>query len=97
MPDKDNGYDISDYEAIMAKAGTMETWERLLSEVHARGMKLIMDLVVNHTSDQHPWFKELPLVPEQSETGLVYLAGREERAAAQQLAFLFLAVGVGMG
>ena len=55
-PDKDNGYDISDYEAIMAKAGTMEIWERLLSEVHARGMKLIMDLVVNHTSDRHPWF-----------------------------------------
>ncbi|GAB2699177.1 oligo-1,6-glucosidase [Paenibacillus thermoaerophilus] len=57
-PDKDNGYDISDYEAIMPKAGTMEVWERLLSEVHARGMKLIMDLVVNHTSDRHPWFLE---------------------------------------
>ncbi|REK64745.1 MAG: glucohydrolase [Cohnella sp.] len=57
-PDKDNGYDISDYEAIMPKAGTMDIWERLLSEVHARGMKLIMDLVVNHTSDRHPWFLE---------------------------------------
>jgi oligo-1,6-glucosidase len=57
-PDLDNGYDISDYEAVMAKAGTMETWERLLAEVHRRGMKLIMDLVVNHTSDRHPWFAE---------------------------------------
>ncbi|MCC3373432.1 alpha-glucosidase [Cohnella sp. REN36] len=57
-PDRDNGYDISDYEAVMPKAGTMATWERLLDEVHRRGMKLIMDLVVNHTSDRHPWFLE---------------------------------------
>ncbi len=57
-PDLDNGYDISDYEKIMPKAGSMETWERLLADVHARGMKLIMDLVVNHTSDRHPWFLE---------------------------------------
>ena len=57
-PDKDNGYDISDYYRIMDKAGDMETFDRLLHEVHQRGMKLIMDLVVNHTSDQHPWFIE---------------------------------------
>lgn len=57
-PDRDNGYDISGYTGIMEKAGTMEIWERLLNEVHNRGMKLIMDLVVNHTSDQHPWFLE---------------------------------------
>ncbi|MED0656304.1 alpha-glucosidase [Anoxybacillus ayderensis] len=57
-PDKDNGYDISDYYRIMDKAGDMETFERLLNEVHKRGMKLIMDLVVNHTSDRHPWFLE---------------------------------------
>ncbi|WP_349408886.1 alpha-glucosidase [Pseudalkalibacillus sp. SCS-8] len=57
-PDKDNGYDISDYQSIMDKAGRMEDWENLLKEVHRRDMKLIMDLVVNHTSDQHPWFKE---------------------------------------
>ncbi|HET7581023.1 MAG TPA: alpha-glucosidase [Bacillales bacterium] len=56
-PDKDNGYDISDYQTIMAKAGTMNDLEGLIHEVHARGMKLIMDLVVNHTSDQHPWFQ----------------------------------------
>ncbi|QHE54068.1 alpha-glucosidase [Pontibacillus sp. HMF3514] len=57
-PDKDNGYDISDYYSVMDKAGDMETFERLLEEVHKRDMKLIMDLVVNHTSDQHPWFIE---------------------------------------
>ncbi|REK74430.1 glycoside hydrolase family 13 protein [Paenibacillus paeoniae] len=57
-PDVDNGYDIADYRSVMAKAGTMGTFDKLLSAVHDRGMKLIMDLVVNHTSDQHSWFKE---------------------------------------
>ena len=57
-PDEDNGYDISDYYTVMEKAGTMRTWEKLLEETHRRGMKLIMDLVVNHTSDRHPWFIE---------------------------------------
>ncbi|MBL0387739.1 alpha-glucosidase [Tumebacillus sp. ITR2] len=57
-PDRDNGYDIADYYTIMEKAGTMPLWETLLHEVHTRGMKLIMDLVVNHTSDQHSWFLE---------------------------------------
>jgi oligo-1,6-glucosidase len=57
-PDKDNGYDISSYNAIMSKAGTIEQWDELLDEIHKRGMKLIMDLVVNHTSNQHPWFIE---------------------------------------
>ncbi len=57
-PDVDNGYDVSDYYSIMAKAGTMADFEELLHKVHLRGMKLIMDVVVNHTSDQHPWFIE---------------------------------------
>lgn len=57
-PELDNGYDISDYEKVMPKAGTLETLDRLLVETHRRGMKLIMDLVVNHTSNQHPWFLE---------------------------------------
>ncbi|EGW37694.1 alpha-glucosidase [Desulfosporosinus sp. OT] len=55
-PYYDNGYDISDYYKIMDGFGTMEDWEELLNEVHQRGMKLIMDLVINHTSDEHPWF-----------------------------------------
>ncbi|WP_138493855.1 glycoside hydrolase family 13 protein [Paenibacillus pinistramenti] len=57
-PNHDNGYDISDYCAIMDEFGTMEDFDRLLREVHARGMKLMMDLVLNHTSDEHPWFIE---------------------------------------
>jgi len=55
-PEVDNGYDISDYRAINPKFGTMADFEQLLAEAHRRGMKVIMDLVVNHTSDQHPWF-----------------------------------------
>ncbi|WP_026695101.1 glycoside hydrolase family 13 protein [Peribacillus kribbensis] len=57
-PDRDNGYDIADYYQVMEKAGDMEVFERLVGEIHKRGMKVIMDLVVNHTSDQHPWFIE---------------------------------------
>ncbi|GAW29438.1 alpha-glucosidase [Carboxydocella sp. ULO1] len=57
-PNDDNGYDISDYRDIMTEFGTLADWEELLAEVHKRGMKLIMDLVVNHTSDEHPWFIE---------------------------------------
>ncbi|NDD96710.1 MAG: glucohydrolase, partial [Actinobacteria bacterium] len=57
-PQDDNGYDISDYEDIDPVFGTMADIDRLITEVHARGMKLVMDLVVNHTSDEHPWFLE---------------------------------------
>ncbi|MGR9048415.1 glycoside hydrolase family 13 protein [Halobacillus faecis] len=57
-PKDDNGYDISDYQDILEEFGTMEDFDRLLQEVHNRGMKLIIDLVLNHTSDEHPWFIE---------------------------------------
>ena len=57
-PNDDNGYDISDYRAIMREFGTMDDFDRLLREAHARGLKIVMDLVVNHTSDEHPWFIE---------------------------------------
>jgi glycosidase len=57
-PNDDNGYDISDYKDIMKDFGTMADFNELLEEVHKRGMKLIMDLVINHTSDEHPWFIE---------------------------------------
>lgn len=55
-PNDDNGYDIRNYKQIMDEFGTMEDWERMLHEIHKRDMKLIMDLVVNHTSDEHHWF-----------------------------------------
>ena len=57
-PNDDNGYDISDYRSIMAEYGTMADFDRLLSEAHARNLRIVMDLVVNHTSDEHAWFVE---------------------------------------
>ncbi|WP_026692698.1 glycoside hydrolase family 13 protein [Peribacillus kribbensis] len=57
-PNADNGYDISDYQDIMSEFGTMEDFDELLKQVHTRGMKVILDLVINHTSDEHPWFIE---------------------------------------
>lgn len=57
-PNDDNGYDISDYQDIMDEFGTMEDFNELLEQVHQRGMKLIIDLVINHTSDEHQWFIE---------------------------------------
>lgn len=55
-PNDDNGYDISDYRAIMDDFGTMEDFDALLEKAHSLGLKIIMDLVVNHTSDEHEWF-----------------------------------------
>lgn len=57
-PNDDNGYDISDYQDIMKEFGTMRDFDELLLEVHRRNMKLIIDLVINHTSDEHEWFIE---------------------------------------
>ena len=57
-PNTDNGYDISDYQAIMEEFGTMEDFDRMLQSAHDHGIRLVMDLVVNHTSDEHPWFVE---------------------------------------
>lgn len=57
-PNDDNGYDISDYEDIMTEFGTMADFDKMLCKAHARGIKIVMDLVVNHTSDEHAWFVE---------------------------------------
>ena len=57
-PQADNGYDISDYRDIEPMFGTLAEFDALLAKVHELGMKLVMDLVVNHTSDEHPWFAE---------------------------------------
>ena len=57
-PNDDNGYDIRDYESIMAEFGTMADFDALLEGLHARDIKLVMDLVVNHSSDEHAWFTE---------------------------------------
>lgn len=57
-PNADNGYDISDYQNIMDEFGSMQDFDNMLAAIHKRGMKLMIDLVVNHTSDEHKWFKE---------------------------------------
>ena len=57
-PNDDNGYDISDYYNIMTEFGTMADFDRMLAEMKKRDLKLLMDLVANHTSDEHPWFVE---------------------------------------
>lgn len=57
-PNDDNGYDIRDYRKIMAEFGTLEDFDELLTEIHSRDMRLIMDLVVNHTSDEHEWYQK---------------------------------------
>ena len=57
-PNDDNGYDISDYRDIMTEFGNMDDFDRMLAGIHERGMKLMMDLVVNHSSDEHHWFQE---------------------------------------
>lgn len=57
-PNDDNGYDISDYRDIMDEFGTLDDWKEMLNGMHERGIKLVMDLVANHSSDEHEWFKE---------------------------------------
>lgn len=57
-PNDDNGYDISNYQGIMKEFGTMEDFDRMLDAAHKHGIRIVMDLVVNHTSDEHPWFIE---------------------------------------
>ena len=57
-PNDDNGYDISDYRDIMTEFGTLEDFDEMLAEAHKLGIKIVMDLVVNHSSDEHRWFVE---------------------------------------
>ena len=57
-PNDDNGYDVSNYREIMKEFGSMNDFDELLTEMHKRGLKLMMDLVVNHSSDEHEWFQQ---------------------------------------
>jgi len=85
-PFVDCGYDISDYTDAAPEYGGMPEFKRLLDEIHNRGMRLILDLVLNHTSDQHRWFLESRSSRDHLK-GLVYLAKRESQPASQQLVF----------
>ena len=89
-PNDDNGYDISDYQAIMKEFGTMEDFDRMLEEAHTRGIKIVMDLVVNHTSDEHAWFME-------SKTRIVIIISgvREKTAKSRITGVLFSMVPLG--
>ena len=89
-PQDDNGYDIADYRDIEPVFGTLDAFDALLADVHARGMRLIMDLVVNHTSDEHPWFVESRSSQGQPEARLVLVA-----RAAQQLGLGVLGLRLG--
>jgi maltose alpha-D-glucosyltransferase / alpha-amylase len=63
---RDDGYDIADYTAINPDYGTMRQFKRFVREAHDRGLKVITELVLNHTSDQHPWFKRAVKAPKGS-------------------------------
>ena len=78
-PNVDNGYDIRDYRKVMAEFGTMADFDELLKGIKQRQMKMIIDLVVNHTSDEHFWFQESRQSKDRPLQRLLYLARREER------------------
>lgn len=77
-PNDDNGYDIRDYHKIMSEFGTMEDFDEMLEGLHARGMKLIMDLVVNHTSDEHEWFQKALAGDEKYKNYYMFRKGKGE-------------------
>ena len=96
-PQADCGYDITDYTGVAPEYGTLEDFTAFLHEAHARGIRVILDLVLNHTSDQHPWFAEFTRQPRQSQARLVHLARWQGRRPAQQLGLGLRRIGVGAG
>jgi alpha-glucosidase len=94
-PMHDFGYDVADYCGIHPLFGDMDAFDRLLAETHQRGLKLLLDLVPNHTSDQHSLVSRKPLQPRQPQTRLVHLARPRARwGTAQQLAQLLRRPGL---
>lgn len=94
-PNADNGYDIRDYQNILSEFGTMEDFDELLGDIHDLDMKLIMDLVVNHTSDEHPWFIESrSSIHSEKRDWYIWKDGKTENA--QQLGKHFRRAGLGV-
>ena len=86
-PMADFGYDVADYCDVDPVYGSLADFDDLVTEVHRRGIRVIVDLVPNHTSDRHPWFAEIAFQPVEPEARLVCLGGPEAgRLAAEQLA-----------
>ena len=79
-PWHDSGYDVADYQDIDPRFGTLADFDALLAAAHQRGLKLMMDLVANHTSDQHPWFIESRSSRDNAYARLVLVAARRDRA-----------------
>ena len=94
-PNDDKGYDISDYQDIMDEFGTLADWEELLAGLHARGIKLVMDLVVNHTSDEHPWFVESRQSKDNPYRDYYIWRPGKDGARAQQLGVVLRRLGLG--
>jgi oligo-1,6-glucosidase len=86
-PNDDNGYDISDYQGIMKEFGTMEDFDELLSGLHSRGIKLILDLVVNHSSDEHRWFVEARSSPDNPYRNFYHWWPAEKGRPARRFSF----------
>ena len=87
-PLKDDGYDISDYYNIHPDYGTLEDFERLVREAHRRGMRLITELVINHTSDQHPWFQESRRDPASPKRHWYVWSDTDERYRGARIIFI---------
>lgn len=88
-PFVDQGYDISDYYGIAPEFGTMEDFDELLAEAKKRGIQIVMDLVVNHCSDQHEWFQKALADPEGEYADYFYFREGKDGTPPKQLPFLF--------
>ncbi len=96
-PNADNGYDIRDYRKVMTEFGTMADFDELLKGVKQRHMRLILDLVVNHTSDEHAWFVESRKSKDNPYRDYYIWRSPQRRKSAEQLDVVFLRVGVETG